>query len=119
MKVHCGEVTRLNSAGIQKWTVFFNGLRKKGVQLRFFELSPPMVEHTSVLITFIPRAEIESIQIPYFCAGCSEETRMLRKVSDLPESGLPLESMKCRLCGGPTEFDDDPEHYFAFLRNPQ
>ncbi len=40
IQVSCKKVNRLNSAGVRSWIKFFEGLRNKGTQFRFFECSP-------------------------------------------------------------------------------
>lgn len=116
LEINGKEVQKINSSGVKSWISFFTQLSSKGIKVSFSELSPILVEQLNALANFTGGGEVKSIIVPYACTnrGCRKETSQPLTVESLKENP-EIQPVKCPHCGSPSEFDDLPEEYLAFL----
>lgn len=115
LHVYCKEVPRINSVGVKAWIKFFQGVRLKGTQLKYFECSTAIVEQINLISNFTCGGVVESVYVPFSCSNCKSELVGLFKTEDLKKLGMKIPELKCSKCGGRALFDDIPEEYFGFL----
>lgn len=118
IEVCCERIVRLNSPGVREWIRFFERLRERGARVSFSGCSVTMVDFINRIYNFCRPGEIDSIQLPFFCAHCRSEW-----AACIPVRGLSAEAAaasfvapRCRGCQRETEFDDFADQYFGFLR---
>lgn len=112
----CRDVSRINSMGIKMWCVYFRELRQKGVNLRFHNCSPAIVEQCSYVAHFINIGELHSICLRFFCSKCILESLVVESTLSLIESKFKLPTITCELCSSAMAFDESPEEYFSFIQ---
>jgi hypothetical protein len=115
LKVNCKNLVRLNSNGVRAWIRYFDSVRDKGTEVVFTECSPAVVDKLNSFMNFACGGVVESIYVPYYCAGCKKELIGLFATSELKRSGLRMPDLKCPSCGMNAQFDDLPDEYFLFL----
>ena len=117
LHVYSRGVTRINSPGVKDWRTFFERARGDGIQIKFWETAPPLVDQMNFFPDFIKLTEVESICTPHFCETCSHVTLKNFSLSELilVKNALPI--IPCEKCKGPTEFDELDANYFAFLND--
>jgi hypothetical protein len=113
--VNCAEIKRLNSIGVKGWVKFFESLKTKGTKLFFSDCSIPIVEQLNMISNFFAHGQIESVQVPYLCAHCSNAFNATFSLDKIKSFNLNLPEMPCVSCKKPASFDDVPEDYFQFL----
>lgn len=115
MHIICKEVPRINSVGVKGWIKYFQTAQSKGSRLRFQECSTAIVEQINLISNFTCGGVVDSVFLPFACAGCKTALVGLFKTEDLRRIGLQIPELKCSKCGGKAVFDDIPEEYFGFL----
>lgn len=105
LHVNCREVERLNSAGIRNWCLFFDGLRRKGVKLKFLECSPAVSEQCNYIANFMDRGEVESLCINFLCPECHSASQKIESVKTLVSSNCQAPMENCNQCGKKMELD--------------
>ncbi|MGE0173339.1 MAG: hypothetical protein AB7T49_11150 [Oligoflexales bacterium] len=117
LEVDCEALASIDGVGVQKWMNFFRSVRGHGVKLKFTRCSPTLVRQASMLLSgFLPKEEVDSIGLPFFCESCCTTTVVCHKVFDLQEQSYEFQEPHCQTCGKPMEFDDLPELFFQFLK---
>lgn len=117
--VQCSKISRINSMGITKWILFFRELRKRGVNLRYFDLPVSVVNLCNFVSGMVEPGEVQSLHLPFFCERCNTETEVLRTVESLrtlmknPE--FTLDPITCPNCKTPAAFDGVPKNFLDFL----
>jgi CheY-like chemotaxis protein len=107
------QVTYMNSLGVRAWCEF---LRRAPIQgYEFHACSVPFVLQASMVRDVIGRGTVTSFFAPFHCIGCDHQEERLLQSAAILASSLQPPVFKCPKCGGPLEFDDLPERYFAFL----
>lgn len=114
--VNTKEIARINSVGVKGWIKYFQSLTTKGTKLTFLECSTSIVEQINLISNFTCGGTVESIYVPFACAGCKTELVGLFRVEDLKKMNGEVPDQKCAKCGGNACFDDIPEEYFAFVQ---
>ncbi|MEK6579174.1 MAG: hypothetical protein AABZ55_08100 [Bdellovibrionota bacterium] len=111
----CKEIRRLNSAGVRGWIIYFENLKKRGIQFRFFECSPTIMEQVNLIRNFRSGAPVDSFYLPYLCTGCKAQFQQLVMTDELIKNKLEVPTLTCPKCKSPMNFDDLPEEYFIFI----
>lgn len=114
--LNCGQVMRLNSAGVRSWKRYFDSLAANGVELIFTKCSPAMIEQITLFTGFLCGGRVESFYLPYLCSKCGDSSNILITPKELEDRGFTAEPISCPACGGQALFDDDQELYFSFLK---
>jgi anti-anti-sigma regulatory factor len=115
ININCKEVTRINAVGVRSWILYFQGLRRKGVEFSFIQCSTAVIEQMNLISNFSCGGIVESLAIPFICSDCHEA---LVAWMIPPQSGrFPrrIPDSQCPFCKGRAVFDDNAEEYFRFL----
>ena len=110
------EVDSINSCGIRTWVNFLKDLGK--TETHYEECTPMIVRQMNMVPSFLGKAHVDSVYVPYVCEECETEKSVLL-TDDKFKSGkfdLP-ETLPCESCGkGEMELDGHPQQYFAFAK---
>jgi len=109
------QVTYMNSLGVRAWCEFLRRARIQGYE--FHACSIPFVLQASMVRDVIGRGTVTSFFAPFHCITCDHQEERLLQSAAILASNLQPPVFKCPNCGGPLEFDDLPERYFAFLQD--
>ena len=109
------QVTYMNSLGVRAWCEFLRHARIQGYE--FHACSVPFVLQASMVRDVIGRGTVTSFFAPFHCIACDHQEERLLQSAAILASNLEPPIFKCPNCGGPLEFDDLPERYFAFLQD--
>lgn len=113
--INLSGVERINSIGARDWVQWLASLEERGVRPVLIACSPAVVEQLNRIKNFAGKATVKSFQVPYHCATCNREQRLLLHVTDLgafPHQAPPCE---CDVCGLAMTFIDESGSYFAFV----
>ena len=108
-------VRYISSAGVRAWCELMSGL--DGVRKRFRHCSIAFASQAAMVPLVLADGEVLSLEAPYYCEPCGRDEVRLLEVSAIARDGDRLlpPRLTCGACGAPTELDDLPERYFAFL----
>jgi hypothetical protein len=116
LDIHCAKINRINSTGVKKWMLYIQGIMK-WCEVRFFAISPAMVEQFNLISNFGGTGEVMSVLLPYECGQCGENFSTVRTVAELRLIHGQIHFDKCPKCANAkAEFDDIPEEYLQFLK---
>jgi anti-anti-sigma regulatory factor/DNA-directed RNA polymerase subunit RPC12/RpoP len=115
LRVCCKNLVRLNSNGVRAWMKFFQTVQQRGTKVTLAECSPAVVDKMNAFRNFSCGAKVESIYVPYYCAGCKRELVGLFGTEELARTQMRMPNLKCPSCGIEAEFDDLPDQYFGFI----
>jgi hypothetical protein len=121
LDVFCKGITRVNSMGITKWILFFRELRKRGLEIRYFEMPVAVVNLCNFVSGMVESNEVHSFFLPYYCDACNTEMSVLKTAESFTGGGSQpptqtLEAIPCSNCQKPAEFDGVLSNYLEFLR---
>jgi hypothetical protein len=116
LRVLTREVSRINSAGIRQWILYFEDLRKNGVPFWFEECSPAVVDQINFISNFTAGAEVKSIYLPFTCDQCNSELMALVQCDELLRNKLQTPTLPCTKCPSTVRFDEIHDEYFGFLK---
>jgi hypothetical protein len=108
-------VRYISSAGVRAWCELLDGL--KDAEKRFRHCSIAFASQAAMVPLVLADGEVISLEAPYYCDPCGRDEVRLLEVGAIAREGdrvLPPR-LTCGECGAPTELDDIPERYFAFL----
>lgn len=111
------DVQMINSNGIRAWMLFLRDFQTDR-ELELAECSPVIVSQINMLPSFIQRAKVVSLYVPYNCNNCKISNNVLLEAKDYPTSTEELKPSRCKKCHGPTKVDTE-EEIFAFLARRQ
>ena len=117
LRVHCGDVKRINSVGVKKWVTYFQRAKDRHTKLEFVECSPVIVQQINLFRNFACGGIIRSVHLPYACPECDTAFTLVKNCDDLKKNIASPPTGMCPNCGKPAEFDDLPEEYFLFLKS--
>ena len=109
-------VRRFNSFGCRHWVDVIRALASRAT-LTFVACSPAVIDELNTTYWFLGHGKVESFVGPMLCDRCGRDFDHLfdaRQCAAL--DGLP--KVRCPVCGGPAELDDDAHQYLHFLREP-
>lgn len=115
LRIHCGDVKRINSVGVKKWVTYFQRAKDRHTKLEFVECSPVIVQQVNLFRNFVCGGAIRSIHMPYACPGCGNNFSQVYDCEALKKNVSSPPAAPCPKCGKPGEFDDLPEEYLLFL----
>jgi anti-anti-sigma regulatory factor len=108
-------VDRINSSGVREWMRFLRELKTAGRRFAFERCSSAVVAQLNMMSSFSESGEVRSVLAPYVCSACGAHDDKLVDLGPKTPTELDL-TLSCPKCSTPMEFDDLPEHYFAFQR---
>jgi hypothetical protein len=108
----------MSSAGVRAWCQFLASL--EGKRYTFRHCSVAFTSQAAMVPMVVGDGEVLSLEAPYLCESCDrEELRLLETRALLREDGRVVPpQLTCSVCGGELSFDDVPDRYFAFLKDP-
>jgi DNA-directed RNA polymerase subunit RPC12/RpoP len=109
------KVTAINSCGIRSWVNFMKDC--SSVNIEFSECPPLVVRQMNMVPSFIGKASVTSVYIPYVCDNCENEQNKLIQLSDFKKGTPVTETINCEKCGSTEmEIDGNVKQYFAFAK---
>lgn len=106
-----GGVTAINSCGVRNWVNLLKGFKQADIAYR--RCPPTIVKQLNMVPSFMGRAKVESVFVPYVCHNCDHEQRLLVEVR-ATRAGLPPR-LRCENCGKEEmEIDGEEQQYLAF-----
>lgn len=116
--IDLGSITRINSCGVREWVLFIAMLTTQ-LPILFKNIGELMMEQSSVIngVFGKPGANVQSVQLPFFCPQCSTRSFFLAQMPDLKISGksVQIPELKCKDCSAKLEFDAPLEQYFGYF----
>jgi anti-anti-sigma regulatory factor len=112
--INLAELDRINSSGVRDWMTWLGRLQAKGTKPVLIACSPAVVAQLNRIKNFAGEAIVKSFQLPYACAPCNIEKRVLVHVIDKGEPPYNAPEHACDACGNAMTAAVD-QHYFAFL----
>lgn len=111
---HFQEINSINSCGIRTWVNF---IREFGGSIEFQECPPLIVRQMNMVPSFLGKARVDSVFVPYVCDGCDNEEMVLVSVEEY-KKGTPVpETTPCNKCQSQDmEMDGNVKQYFAFSK---
>lgn len=114
-------VYSINSIGIRAWIMWFGEMES----LKFIFLNCPkaLVMQMNMVDGFLPQgAQVQSLQVPFYCENCDEEKDIVFRVGDeiqIQGGQVQLKYNKSAICGEgcEPELDVNESKYFRFLIN--
>lgn len=110
-------VRYLNSTGIRRWVEFLERIDTEA-KYHFVRCSVAFVTQLGLVSRAVGRGKVVSFMAPYYCEMCDRENQQLLQTKSLPADGGGIPTppdFDCPQCGGPLEFDELPERFFAFM----
>lgn len=108
-------IKRINSVGIKKWMIWFDGLAKKKVRFYFDRVSPAVVEQMGNISNFRNGGEVTSVVLPFQCRACKNPSSFVKTKDELSGVDLEKTGWSCTHCGkAELEFDDLADEYLSF-----
>ena len=117
LMVNCRGITRLNSVGVKMWMRYFQTLKNRGVNFKFAECPPAIVEQLNLISNFSCGGEVLSILLPFSCDKCANDFVANVSTQELKANQLILPKVKCEKPDCGAQFDDDPSEYLYFLED--
>lgn len=108
-------ITSINSCGIRTWVNFIKEFSTAVVE--FTECPPLVVRQMNMVPSFLGKAIVNSVFVPYICDSCDHEQSKLVSVADF-KKGVPVpETIQCEKCNSDEmEIDGNVKQYFAFAK---
>jgi len=108
-------VRYISSAGVRAWCELLDGLT--ATRIRFRHCSIAFASQAAMVPLVLGKGEVVSLEAPYYCEPCGRDEVRLLEVGAIARDGerLLAPRLTCGACGAPTELDDLPERFFAFL----
>lgn len=113
--INLSGVERINSTGARDWVDWLAALAANGTRPVLIACSPAVVAQLNRIKNFAGTATVKSFQVPYHCAACDREQRLLVHVADLGAWPYQAPPCTCDVCGGAMTFADESGSYFAFI----
>lgn len=114
LRLDFSEVTSINSCGIRSWVNFLKEMESKEVV--YVACPPLIVRQMNMVPSFVGKAKVDSVYVPFVCDLCEAEKTLLTTPIDFKSGKLPG-TVKCESCQkGEMEFDGQPKQYFAFSK---
>jgi CheY-like chemotaxis protein len=108
-------VRYISSAGVRAWCELLAQLGH--AHLTFRHCSLAFTSQAAMVPMVLAGGSVQSFVAPYYCDRCGLDDDRLLEVGAVARDGdrLIAPSLACHRCAGPSELDDLPERYFAFL----
>lgn len=111
--IDLAKLDRINSIGVRNWMDFVKQCDRAGTAPTIERCSPVIVGQMSMITTFMGKARVKSVNVPYFCPACRNEHEQLLEL----RPGADVQpSIPCPKCGAAMELDDLVEAYREVLR---
>ena len=111
-------IDTLNSIGIRMWTQFIEEVSSNR-KIKYFECPSLIMRVLSISNRFLGNASLESFYVTFDCPECDAEIAVKfdteQGISAIHEEAA---NQKCRSCGQPMEFQEDPGIYEEIIQKP-
>lgn len=109
-------ITAINSCGIRSWVNFLKDLGE--IEVTYEECPPLIVRQMNMVPSFLGKAHVSSVYVPYICDECENERIVLITEDKFKSGNVQVEeTIVCDKCKkGEMEFDGQPKQYFAFSK---
>ena len=108
-------ITSINSCGIRTWVNFVKEFPEGNVT--FIECPPLVVRQMNMVPSFMGKAKVESVFVPYVCDSCEHEQNKLVLVSEYKKGISIPETIQCEKCQSEEmEMDGNVKQYFSFAK---
>lgn len=108
-----GAVTKITSAGVQRWIDMMADLADVPVTLDHCPVI--IVQQMNMIANFRQHAAIRSFFAPYRCETCDRDEDVLLSLDGLERPLTTPPTVPCYQCNHPMAFDDLPSEYFSGL----
>lgn len=108
-------VRYISSAGVRAWCELLDGIRDADKKFRHCSIA--FASQAAMVPLVLADGQVISLEAPYYCDPCGRDEVRLLEVGAIAREGdkILAPRLTCGECGAPTELDDIPERYFAFL----
>lgn len=108
-------VRYISSAGVRAWCDLVERLGDR--TLHFRHCSIAFTSQAAMVPLVLAAGTVRSFEAPYYCDACGTDDARLLEVGAIARDGerLTAPRLACPRCGAPSELDDLPDRYFAFL----
>jgi anti-anti-sigma regulatory factor len=115
LTIDCGEVSRINSAGIRNWLRYFEYLVESGIKFEFENCPSVLIDQFNQISQFGRGGKVISMQLPYTCKTCEHEFTVAIQTEQLVNQNFNLPVHSCPKCQKDSHFDELADGYFWFL----
>lgn len=114
--LHLDGVTRITSFGVRQWSEAMKNLPPQIRHLYIVGASPSFIDQLNMVLNFGGRAEVITANGVFFCPKCDDERiASIDVFADQTNIAAGrLGDLRCNVCGGPLQLEDDPFAYFRF-----
>ncbi len=109
------DVVAVNSHGLRAWVLFLRDFQTDR-QIELEECSAVVVDQINMLPSFLQKAKVRSIFVPYECAACGDSTSVLITAAEFHKVKRGGKSGRCKRCHTATALSEDVDH-FAFVKD--
>ncbi len=108
-------VRYISSAGVRAWCELLGQVA--GARLSFRHCSTAFISQAAMVPLVLAGGTVRSFAAPYYCEACGYDDERLLEVGAIAKDGdrLVAPQLACARCGAPSDLDDLPDRYFAFL----
>ena len=108
-------VRYISSAGVRTWCELLGQLGH--ARLSFRHCSTAFITQAAMVPMVLAGGAVRSFVAPYYCDACGHDDERLLEVGAIAKDGdrLVAPRLACARCGLPSDLDDLPDRYFAFL----
>ncbi len=108
-------VRYISSAGVRAWCELLGQVA--GARLSFRHCSTAFISQAAMVPLVLAGGTVRSFAAPYYCEACGFDDERLLEVGAIAKDGdrLVAPQLACARCGAPSDLDDLPDRYFAFL----
>lgn len=108
-------ITSINSCGIRTWVNFIKEFPEGTVE--YTECPPLIVRQMNMVPSFLGKAKVNDVFVPYVCDSCDHEQSRLMSVEDFKKGISVPETIQCENCKSEEmEIDGNVKQYFAFAK---
>ena len=108
------DVEMVNSNGIRAWVLFLRDFQLDR-EVQMAECSPVILDQMNMLPSFVGKAKVLSVYVPFECGECGAVTNCLIEAADFEAAKRGERAGKCKKCGRETRVMDEVDP-FSFVR---
>jgi predicted RNA-binding Zn-ribbon protein involved in translation (DUF1610 family) len=109
------DVVSINSHGLRAWVLFLRDFQTDRV-IELEECSPVVVDQMNMLPSFLQKARVRSIFVPFDCISCGQVTTVLVDEAEFQLGKRGGKVGRCKQCHAQTQANKDVD-YFAFVKD--
>lgn len=113
VSINFKEVQSINSLGIRSWVNFLKDLSNR--EVHYEECPPIIVRQLNMVPSFLGKAKVLSVFVPYVSDDTDEEKLVLVPSQKFEQNGFSIDET-LKEGGQEYELDGHPQQYFAFAK---